>query len=80
MKKYYVVVDTNSGWDCVIGLYLSINDEEVYKKLCIETYGVNYTSFNLDNIKENYYVTRQSVKEIKTKQEIRREKIKLLRK
>lgn len=74
-KNYYIVTCPDNGWDCVIGLYLAINEEEVYEDLCEERYGENYTESDLESIQDRYIVTCERVTELFSKAEIREQKI-----
>ena len=74
-KNYYIVTCPDNGWDCVIGLYLAINEEEVYEHLCEDYYGEDYTESDLESTKEMYIVTCERVTELFSKAEIREQKI-----
>jgi len=74
-KDYYVVTNPDNGWDCVVGLYLAINEDEVYKYLCEERYGDNYSESNMETIHDRFVVTLEGVNELFTKAEIRDAKI-----
>lgn len=62
-NKIFVVTNVESGWDCVVGVYLAKSEESV-----IEYLGDNYNE-EVDVIHQRSYTV------IKTKAEVRDEKI-----
>jgi len=74
-KNYYIATHPDSGWDCVRGLFLAINEDEVYKYLCEERYGYNYSESDMQFIQDRYIITLKGVNELFTQAEIRDAKI-----
>ena len=74
-KDYYVVTCPENGWDCVVGLFLAANEEEIYENLCIDCNGKDYTADEMLDIQDRYKITCEYVTELFSKAEIREQKI-----
>lgn len=52
-KRVYIVTCPKNGWDCVVGVYIAHNEEQVYQYLADE----QGRDVNDDEIQSNYVIT-----------------------
>ena len=66
-KNIYVVTDPQAGWDCVRGVYLAKNEEEVYTYLYYDWHGPAAeppSPFDIEELEEMYVVHTSRLKEL----------------
>jgi hypothetical protein len=57
-KTYFIITYPESGWDCVRGLYLAENEEEVWKVFA------EGRAQTIEKLKEKYIIHSQNLVEV----------------